>query len=75
MLEDGTICGVVGVSLLEDYLKGMLPSAELYSNNQGAYLLATKERENLDFLPAVIDGAVLLQDGKPAKVQLHPLCP
>ena len=74
MLEDGTICGVVGVSLLEDYLKGMLPSAELYSNNQGAYLLATKEKEGLGFLPAVIDGAVLLQDGKPAKVQL-PLCP
>ena len=72
VLEDGTIYGVLGVSLLEDYLKGMLPSAELYSNNQGAYLLATKERENLDFLPAVIDGAVLLQDGKPAKVQLHP---
>lgn len=37
--EDGTVLGVLGVSIASDYLKTLMPSKELLQDKSGAYLL------------------------------------
>ena len=58
ILEDGTIYGVSGVELLTDYLKSLLPSAELFDDKQGSYLL-TVEREEGRYTPVLSTGPIL----------------
>lgn len=38
--SEGTVLGVLGVSLAEDYLKTILPSKELLADQSGSYMLA-----------------------------------
>lgn len=40
ILDDGTVYGVLGVELLTDYVKSLLPDSELLEDKQGSYLLA-----------------------------------
>ena len=62
ILEDGTIYGVLGVELLTDYLKSLLPSAELFDDKQGSYLLAV-EREEGKYTTVLSTGPILPQNG------------
>ena len=43
VLPDGTVYGVLGVELLNDYLRTLLPMGELYEENKGSYLLAVSQ--------------------------------
>lgn len=43
VLKDGTVYGVLGVDLLTEYLRDMLPYEELYEEKQGSYILAMTE--------------------------------
>ena len=38
--SDGSVLGVMGVSLADDYLKSLLPSKELLADQSGSYMLA-----------------------------------
>ncbi|MBU5626650.1 EAL domain-containing protein [Oscillibacter sp. MSJ-2] len=61
ILEDGTIYGVLGVDLLTDYLKSLLPSAELFDDKQGSYLLAVEEDGR--YTTVLSTGPILPQNG------------
>ncbi len=57
ILEDGTVYGVLGVDLLTDYLRTLLPYDELFDGGQGTYLLAVSSAEApLDFTPLLASG-------------------
>lgn len=59
MLEDGTIYGVLGVELLEEYLESILPVKELQEEKQGSYVLAYKTKNEDEFHPVMISGNLL----------------
>ena len=46
VLEDGTVYGVLGVELREDYFSSLLPHEELVLNDAGAYALAKVSRSD-----------------------------
>ncbi|MCH1942268.1 bifunctional diguanylate cyclase/phosphodiesterase [Holdemania massiliensis] len=52
--SDGTVLGVLGISLADDYLKTMLPAKELLSDQSGSYMLAI-----LDESQAAAEGLTL----------------
>ncbi len=61
VLPDGTVYGVLGVELLNDYLRTLLPMGELYEDNKGSYLLAVTqddvdEGEEARLSPVTISG-------------------
>lgn len=56
ILEDGSVYGVLGIELLEDYVCSLLPEAELLDNRQGSYLLAVASGEGRELKPVVISG-------------------
>ena len=64
VLDDGTVYGVVGVDLSADYLKTLLPYGELFSEDDGSYLIATsdvklsdvQEGESVQLSPVVCAG-------------------
>ena len=59
MVYQGTVYGVMGVEISENYLAEMLPVRELNSQNQGSYMLAgLAEDGSLD--PMVVTGAAVL---------------
>lgn len=41
ILPDGTVYGVIGVEVLADYLRTLLPGGELLEKNRGSYMLAS----------------------------------
>lgn len=45
VLNDGTVYGVLGVELREEYLSELLPHEELVLNDEGSYALAKVEQE------------------------------
>ena len=45
ILDDGTVYGVVGIEMLDDYMKTMLPAQELGEHMDGGYLLVLKDGE------------------------------
>ena len=48
LVYQGTVYGVMGWKISENYLAEMLPSKELNSQNQGSYMLAGLEDGSLD---------------------------
>ena len=56
ILNDGTVYGVLGVELLTDYMKTLLPDAELLENSQSAYLLAADPGDGGPMVPIVLSG-------------------
>ena len=59
LVYQGTVYGVMGVEISENYLAEMLPVRELNSQNQGSYMLAgLAEDGSLD--PMVVTGAAVL---------------
>lgn len=62
ILDDGTIYGVLGVDVLTDYLRTMLPSEELFDRHQGSYVLATGQERadgSLSLTPLLSSGSSL----------------
>lgn len=58
ILEDGTVYGVLGIDLLEDYLKKQLPREELVESGDGAYLLGIEEAEENTLKNVLVSGTV-----------------
>ena len=59
LVYQGTVYGVMGVEISENYLEEMLPARELDSQNQGSYMLA-RLAEDGSFEPMVVTGAGIL---------------
>lgn len=56
ILEDGTVYGVLGVELLEEYVQSMLPYSELMEKNQGVYVLAVVNEPEGTYIPVTMSG-------------------
>lgn len=54
VLKDGTVYGVLGVELLSDYMKTLLPNAELMEENLGSYVLAAAFGDEAALTPVVV---------------------
>lgn len=52
VLSDGTIYGVLGIDIADDYLLSMLPYSELYDDDVGTYFVI-KQRSSVDSLKIV----------------------
>ncbi len=59
VLEDGTVYGVLGIELLTDYVKSLLPETELLENGQGAYLLSVTSGEEGILKPVVVSDDIM----------------
>jgi len=65
ILEDGTVYGVLGIELLTDYVKSLLPDTELLDEKQGSYLLAAAYGEEKSLTPIILSSDTLeLQDAE-----------
>jgi len=53
ILEDGTVYGVLGVEILTDYMRSLLPCGELMEQEQGSYLLAVSKEWDHRLLPVL----------------------
>ena len=69
ILEDGTVYGVLGIELLEDYIELLLPYEELNDEIQGSYVLAVSEK--FDDSISKIDTKVVLKSGGPSLADLN----
>lgn len=79
ILEDGTVYGVLGIELLTDYVRSLLPGGELLEDDQGAYMLAAAFGEENELTPILVSGEImgmqeaeelsfsLLEDGESAE--------
>lgn len=56
ILEDGTVYGVLGIDLLEDYVKKQMPYGELVEGGDGAYLLGIEEEEEYTLKNVLFSG-------------------
>lgn len=58
ILPDGTVYGVIGVEILTDYLRALLPSGELLERERGSYMLACGTEEG-GLSPVVLSSEAL----------------
>ncbi|MDE7247089.1 MAG: EAL domain-containing protein [Lachnospiraceae bacterium] len=58
ILPDGTVYGVIGVEILSDYLRALLPSSELLERNWGSYMLACSTEDGT-LTPVIMSSEVL----------------
>ncbi len=59
MLEDGTVYGVLGIELLTDYVRLLLPVGELNQEGHGAYMLAVARDGSSELKPVALTGDIL----------------
>lgn len=71
ILEDGTVYGVLGVEILEDYLYSLLPVEELLEE-RGSYLLAVSQEGSMELQP-VIFSSQITSSGDLEQMQFHML--
>ena len=64
MLEDGTLYGVLGVELLDDYVSNSLPYDELGFGTDGAYMLALFDKETNRATLKMVSGKTRLRRGE-----------
>lgn len=77
VLPDGTVYGVVGVELLHNYLRTLLPMEELYENNKGSYLLAVSQKEldgeeSAPLFPLMASGLIQRDLPEEARLEIFP---
>ncbi len=72
ILDDGTVCGVLGVELLTDYLYTLLPYRELLETQQGAYLLAVEGEAENTVVPVLSNGNLFSRPLPAASLSLVP---
>lgn len=58
ILPDGTVYGVIGVEILEEYLQTLLPSGELLERDRGSYMLACSTEDGT-LKPVVLSSGTL----------------
>lgn len=58
ILPDGTVYGVIGVEILADYLKTILPSGELLEGNRGSYMLISGTEDG-ELTPVILSSEIL----------------
>ncbi len=59
ILDDGTVYGVLGIELLQEYLETLLPSKELQDDEYGSYMLAVAKKSSQELTPVVLSGDML----------------
>ena len=64
MLEDGTLYGVLGVELLDDYVSDSLPYDELGFGTDGAYMLALFDKGTNRAMLKMVSGKTRLRRGE-----------
>lgn len=64
MLEDGTLYGVLGVELLDDYVGDSLPYDELGFGTDGTYMLALFDKETNRATLKMVSGKTRLRRGE-----------
>lgn len=64
MLEDGTLYGVLGVELLDDYVSNSLPYDELGFGTDGAYMLALFDKGTNRATLKMVSGKTRLRRGE-----------
>ena len=64
MLEDGTLYGVLGIELLDDYVSANLPSGELGFDADGNYILALYDKTNSRATVKAVSGKARLRKGE-----------
>lgn len=64
MLEDGTLYGVLGVELLDDYVSDSLPYDELGFGTDGTYMLALFDKETNRATLKMVSGKTRLRRGE-----------
>ena len=64
MLEDGTLYGVLGVELLDDYVSASLPYDELGFGTDGAYMLALFDKGTNRATLKMVSGKTRLRRGE-----------
>lgn len=69
ILPDGTVYGVIGVEILADYLKALLPSGELLERENGSYMLACGAEDGT--LTPVVLSSERLSGGKLDKLRFR----
>ena len=69
-LNDGTVYGVIGIDITEDYLGNFLPASEIEDSGRGAYFMAQEDAEN-KYTDIVLSGTLYgdeIDSGKPLKI-------
>lgn len=64
MLEDGTLYGVLGVELLDDYLNSQLPYGELGFDTDGSYLMALYDKTTNRASVKLVSGKTRVRRGE-----------
>lgn len=59
ILADGTVYGVIGVELLEDYVSSLLPCSELMERERGSYMLACTNEEDGSLKPVILSSEIM----------------
>lgn len=71
-LPDGTVYGVLGIDITDNYLETLLPYNEITSAKQGTYILGKKASDSNTLKSVMISGLVYKQDANDAeKTTLH----
>ncbi|WMI81095.1 GGDEF domain-containing protein [Anaerotignum sp. MB30-C6] len=69
ILEDGSVYGVLGIELLPDYLKAILPSEELHIKGNSGYVVGVQNPEDLSWSPVLVSGALQINQGEAMNLQ------
>lgn len=59
ILTDGTVYGVLGIELLEDYMQSLLPCSELMELDRGSYLLAVSQKGDNALAPVLLSSELI----------------
>lgn len=62
ILKDGSVYGVLGVELLEDYVQSQLPCSELMEEERGSYLLAVSREESSRLEPVILSSESMTKE-------------
>ena len=68
MLEDGTLYGVLGIEMLDDYLCSHLPYGELGFDADGSYIVAQFDKTMERASVKVARGSRLVASLEPARI-------
>lgn len=61
MLDDGTVYGVLGIELLTDYVRSLLPAGEL-GQEESSYFLAVSDGSSGELKPIVLTGELFQRE-------------
>ena len=65
-LSDGSVYGVLGIDITQDYLREFIPNEEIADSGTGAYILAL-EQEDGTLSDALVNGAAYTKEAEEGK--------